>query len=100
MINHIVMFRLKDFAESASKEDNAIKMKSMLEALPSKIKEIVGYEIYSNHKSGERAADLVLISKFASWGDLTKYINEPEHRLCLEFVEKVTADRWFLDFEN
>ena len=33
MIKHIVMWRLKDFAAGASREENAVKLKESLEAL-------------------------------------------------------------------
>ena len=37
MIKHIVMWKFKDFAEGATRQENLLKVKSMLEALPEKI---------------------------------------------------------------
>ena len=39
MIKHIVMWKLKDFAEGGSKLENAKKIKDMLEALKDKIEQ-------------------------------------------------------------
>jgi hypothetical protein len=39
MIKHIVMWRLKEFAEGAAKAENALRMKEILETLPVKIPE-------------------------------------------------------------
>ena len=47
MIKHIVIWKLKEFAEGCSKIENAQKMKKLLEGLQSVIKEIqhIDYEI-------------------------------------------------------
>ena len=45
MVKHIVMFKLKDFAEGANKKENALKIKSSLEGLKSKIKEVKYIEV-------------------------------------------------------
>ena len=37
MIKHVVMWKLKDFAEGCGKQENALKIKTMLEGLRDKI---------------------------------------------------------------
>jgi len=50
MIKHIVMWRLKDFAEGASREENAKKLKETLEGLKDKISEIREVNKFFNTK--------------------------------------------------
>ena len=45
MIKHIVMWKLKDFAEGAGRQENAEKIKSLLEGLKGKIAEIINLEV-------------------------------------------------------
>lgn len=99
MIKHIVIFRLHEFAEGASKADNAIIIKNLLETLPLKIPQIKSYEIGINCKQSERAAELALISSFNNWEDLETYIQHPDHQACAEFILKVRSESRMVDFE-
>ena len=64
MIKHIVMWRLKDFAAGASREENAVKLKESLEALDGVIDEIRAIEVGINFNSSPAAFDVVLYSEF------------------------------------
>ena len=99
MIKHIVMFSLKDFAEGGTKNENGIKVKELLETLPSKIDLIREYEIGLNQRLSERSFDVVLTSAFDSWDDLDTYINHHEHKKAVEFVSKVREDTKVVDYE-
>ena len=99
MIKHIVMFRVKDEAEGATKQENLDKMKVMLEALPSKIKEIKYYEVGLNYNQSERASDIVIISAFDSKETLATYSAHPEHRKVVDFILKVSYESRVVDFE-
>ncbi len=99
MINHYVMFRLLDFAEGATKAENAKKIKDILDALPRKIKEIKFYEIHLNQREAERAADVLLISKFNTWDDLDTYIAHPDHQKAADFIKLVREESKAVDFE-
>jgi hypothetical protein len=67
MIRHIVMFSLLDQAEGASKAENALRIKGMLESLRGRIPEIRALEvgINLNHAPGEW--DLVLVPNSTTW---------------------------------
>ena len=45
MLRHIVMWKLKDFADGKSRSENAQKAKEMLEALSGVVKEIKGIDV-------------------------------------------------------
>ncbi|MBA7595928.1 MAG: Dabb family protein [Calditrichaeota bacterium] len=99
MIKHIVMWRLKEKARGATKEDNAWTMKAHLEALPAVIPEIRRLEVGLNIKDSERAADVVLCSEFDSPEALATYIQHPAHMEVVAFVREVTNETRVVDYE-
>jgi hypothetical protein len=100
MIKHIVMWKLKEFAEGASKSENAGKLKTRLEALPSLIKELKAVEVGINCIPSEAAYDVVWYSEFENKEALFAYQKHPEHqRLISEFLDKVRIDKKVVDYE-
>lgn len=93
------MFRLKGQAEGATNIDNTLKLKRMLEELPSKIDQIKLYEVGINIADSPSASDIVLISGFESVESLNEYRVHPEHVKVLEFVRKVTDEARVVDYE-
>ena len=98
MIKHIVLWKLKDHAEGADKNQNAQKMKSALEALKSKIPQIRHIEIGMNFLPSDAAYDVALYSEFASAQDLEIYQKHPEHLKVADFVGKVREQRAVVDY--
>jgi len=99
MVKHIVMWRLKDFANGASKEENARKLKIYLESLRDKISEIKYIEVGINVNSSEAASDVVLYSEFDSLDTLDAYQKHPEHIKIAGFVNEVRSERRVVDYE-
>ncbi|MGH7909816.1 MAG: Dabb family protein [Thermodesulfobacteriota bacterium] len=99
MIKHIVMWRLKEFADARGKEENAKKLKSHLESLKSKIKEIKHIEVGINIKSSDAASDVVLYSEFDSMDDLEAYQRHPEHMKIVDFVNEIRLERRVVDYQ-
>ncbi|NLM34514.1 MAG: Dabb family protein [Clostridiales bacterium] len=100
MIKHIVMWKLKEFAEGKSKLENAQIIKSDLEALKDKIEQIKYIEVGININESEQAYDVVLYSEFNSMEDLNTYQNHPEHVKVAEFVGKVREARVVTDYDT
>ena len=98
MIKHIVMWKLKDFAEVANKKDNALKIKSSLEGLKSKIKEIRFIEVGISISDAADFYDVVLITEFKDLRDLENYQKHPEHIKVGEFIGKVRLERKVVDY--
>ena len=98
MIKHIVMWKLKDFAEGANKKDNALKIKSSLEGLKSKIKEIRFIEVGISISDAADFYDVVLITAFKDLRDLENYQKHPEHIKVGEFIGKVRLERKVVDY--
>jgi hypothetical protein len=65
MFKHIVVWKLKEFAEGASKEENARKMKVLLEGLKGKIRAIKSLEVGININGYPDSYDVILYSEFA-----------------------------------
>ena len=97
MVKHIVMWKLKDFAEGKSREENIQYIKSMLEALPDIIKEIKFIEVGANIHD-DKTYDAILYSEFDTVEDLGVYQNHPEHKKISEYVGKVREGRIVGDY--
>src|SRR3970282_2743940 len=100
MIKHIVMWRVKEFANGVNKEENARKLKNHLETLKSKIKEIKRIEVGINIKSSDAASDVVLYSEFDSMDDLEAYQRHPEHMKVGGFVKEIRLESRVGDYED
>ena len=99
MIRHIVMWKFKDYAEGATKQENIIKVKTMLEALPEKIDFIREMQVNINVNPKEGMYDAVLISSFDSLEDVNNYRVHPEHKKISSFVSLIRESRASVDYE-
>lgn len=99
MIKHIVMWRLKDFAEGMNKMGNAVKIKELLESLRGKIREIKHIEVGINITGADGSSDVVLYSEFDRTEDLNAYQKHPEHLKIVQFVKEVCEERRVVDYE-
>ena len=98
MLKHIVLFKLKERAEGASKEENARKIKRDLEALAGKIPQLRHMEVGINCIPGEAAYDVAIYAEFADEKDLSIYMKHPEHVKVADFVGKVRESRVVVDY--
>jgi hypothetical protein len=99
MIKHIVMWRLRAFAEDADKTENAVRMKQMLDALPGRIPEIRRLEVGIDIGGTEEAYDIVLCAEFDSPAALDRYQDHEDHLKAAEFIRKIREDRASVDYE-
>lgn len=102
MIRHVVMWKLKDEAEGASKEKNAEKMKLILEGLKTNIDEIknveVGINISEDDDETGSPHDVVLISDFETELDYSMYTRNEHHQKAVKFIDSVIEERHFVDY--
>jgi hypothetical protein len=99
MIKHVVMWKLKKFAEGADKAGNMQRLKDKLLALTSTIPQIVHLEVGINMLGSDAAYDVVLVSAFRNERDLDIYQNHPDHRVVADFVGKVRESRVVVDYQ-
>lgn len=100
MIKHIVMWKLKDFAEGSVKAVNARKIKELLESLKDKIRKIKRIEVGINIVNTDASADVVLYSEFACMEDLNAYQKHPEHAKVVQFIKEVCTERRAVDYKT
>ncbi len=99
MIRHIVMWKLKDEAEGASREKNAEKLKLILEGLKTSIDEIKNVEVgIQINGDSEEALDVVLICDFENELDFKMYTRNPSHKKAVKFIDAVVEKRIFVDY--
>ena len=98
MIKHIVMWKLKNFAEGSSKDENALLVKSKLEGLKKKIKQVKVLEVGFNLNTSSTTYDIVLYAEFETMEDLNRYKTHPEHKKVGDFVSKVRQERKAIDY--
>ncbi|RJG17056.1 Dabb family protein [Massilia cavernae] len=99
MIKHIVMWKLKDFAEGQDKAANAQKMKQMLDACAKLVPGTLRFEVALAQPGLEATYDVVLYSEFDSKQSLDAYADHPEHVAVKPFIGAVRAERQCMDYE-
>jgi hypothetical protein len=98
MINHIVLFKLKDYpAEEKAKVVE--ELKSLLEGLKEKIGEVKYLEVGTNYELDAKSYDIALISHFESLADLDVYRVHPEHLKVVERIKETTSERAAVDYQ-
>lgn len=99
MIKHIVCFKLKEFAEGASRAENARKIKQQLDELAAKVPGIEKLEVGINFVEDPMAYDIGLYCEFATRAALEAYQLHPEHQKIVQFIGKVRDQRVVVDYE-
>jgi|APDOM4702015159_1054818.scaffolds.fasta_scaffold153468_2 quinol monooxygenase YgiN len=99
MLKHIVMWRIDSNAEG-SREQNAARIKDMLESLRGRLDGLIEIEAGINVIPGDDACDLVLVSAFRDRAALQAYLSHPEHLRIGEFVKAVRTERRVVDYET
>lgn len=99
MIRHIVLFKLKDFADKEEKKAKLEEIKTRLESLIHIIPELKKIEVGLNINPAEQW-DIVLTTETESMQDLATYANHPDHvAISRNIIAPVKADRACVDFE-
>lgn len=94
MLVHIVMFQFKE----ENREVNLIRVKEMLEALPSKIESLKSMEVGIDISRSERSFDLVLTSMFEDQAGLNDYVIHPAHQEVVSVIKEVTSLSKVVDY--
>lgn len=94
MLVHIVMFEFK----AENKEANMARVKTMLEALPSKIVTLKSMEVGIDVSHSERSFDMVLISKFDDQAGLDVYAPHSAHQEVVSVIKEVTTLSKVVDY--
>jgi quinol monooxygenase YgiN len=99
MIKHIVMWKLKDFAEGSDRAANAVKMKGKLDACANLVPGTLKFEVALAQPGLEATYDIVLYSEFESKEALDAYADHPTHQAIKPFIGAVRDERQCMDYE-
>ncbi len=99
MIKHIVMWKLKDFAEGADRATNAVKMKQKLDACAHLSAGTLKFEVALAQPGLEATYDVILYSEFANKEALAEYAAHPTHKAIIPFIGAVRDQRQCMDYE-
>lgn len=98
MIKHIVMWKLKDFAEGADRATNAVRMKTRLDACKGIVPGMGTFEVVLAQPGLEATYDVVLYSEFADKAALDAYLEHPTHHALKPFIGAIRDERQCMDY--
>lgn len=98
MIRHIVMWKLKEHAEGATRAENLLKAKALLESVKDCVPGIVGFEVGVAAPGMESNFDLMLNSTFENEAAAHAYHVHPRHVAIKPFMGAVREERACVDF--
>lgn len=98
MIRHIVMWKLKETAEGATRAENARKLKEKLEACREIVPGILRLEVGLAADGLDSTYDAVLVSDFADKSALDAYQVHPTHQAVRQFIGAVHEARACVDY--
>ena len=100
MIQHIVLFKLKEEIQGEAKAALLKEIQTRFEALPEVITELRALSIRPNRNPDEEY-DFVLLAKLDTMRDVTAYANHPAHKaLGAELLKPNTVKRAAVDVWN
>ena len=99
MIKHIVMWKLKDFAEGSDRSANAIRMKQKLDACAKLSPGTLKFEVALAQPGLEATYDVILYSEFESKDALAEYAAHPTHKAIMPFISAVRDERQCMDYQ-
>jgi hypothetical protein len=99
MVVHIVFWRLHDTANGNSKRDNAMEIKSRLEALRSVIPGLRRLDVGIDFAGTDQSSDIALYTEFDSREALDAYQIHPAHQEFAAFLGPLRTERRVVDYE-
>ena len=99
MINHVVLFKLKNYNSESQKQIEISKIEEALLSLSGKIEELKYIEVGVNYDLAAKSFDICLITHFESLDQLDSYRIHPEHLKVAELIGQHAVERAAVDFE-
>ncbi|KMZ11935.1 Stress responsive alpha-beta barrel domain protein Dabb [Candidatus Burkholderia humilis] len=93
------MWKLKEHAEGATREENAQKLKAKLETCRSIVKGQGHFEVGTAQLGFDCTYDVVLVSDFDDKAALDAYQVHPKHQALKDFVAAIRKARQYVDYE-
>jgi len=99
MINHVVLFKLKNYPSESEKQNVIGTIEDGLLGLKDKITELKHIEVGINYELNAKSYDICLISHFENIQQLDAYRIHPEHVKIAELIGQHAVERAAVDFE-
>jgi len=99
MINHVVLFKLKEYGSDSEKQNAINAIEESLLALSGKIDVLKYIEVGVNYEIVSKSYDICLISHFENVEHLDSYRIHPEHLKVGELIKQHVVERAAVDFE-
>ncbi|HCY40056.1 MAG TPA: stress responsive protein [Prolixibacteraceae bacterium] len=99
MINHVVLFKLKNYDSESQKQIEISKIEEALLGLSGKIEELKYIEVGVNYDLAAKSFDICLITHFESLDQLDAYRIHPEHLKVAELIGQHAVERAAVDYE-
>lgn len=99
MIKHIVLWTLKAEAGGRTAEENALEVKSRLEALVGQVPGLLSVEVGIDIGRTDASADIALVSELTDRVALAGYRVHPAHVEAARFISGVRDQRIVVDYE-
>jgi quinol monooxygenase YgiN len=99
VIKHIVMWKLKEGAEGATKAGNALRIKEWLDACRDAVPGILRFEAVVSQDGLESTCDVMLYSEFASREALEAYNAHPLHQRLKMRMAPLRESRHSFDYQ-
>jgi hypothetical protein len=100
MLQHVVMWKMKEEALGMKRPTLALEMKQRLLALVGQIPEIRSFQVGINELPSETAHDVVLVSSFDDMNGLQGYMKNPIHQTVVAFAGEAVAERRAVDYQS
>lgn len=92
------MWKLKETAEGASRAENVVKFKTLLEGCRNIVPGILHLEVGLAGPGLASTYDVVLVSDFADKAALDAYQDHPDHLVVKQFAKAVVETRQCVDY--
>ncbi|TAM02529.1 MAG: Dabb family protein [Paraburkholderia sp.] len=98
VIRHIVMWKLKESAEGATREENLVKFKALLEGCRNLVPGTLHLEVGLAQPGLASTFDIALVSDFTDKAALDAYQDHPDHVVVKKFAGAVSEGRQCVDY--
>ena len=96
MVDHLVLFAVKDEASSEDVED----LLSSLRALRSSVTNVMDLSVGEDFSGRAKGYTHGLFARFRTSDDLRAYLNHPEHLAVVEKLDALTTGRLVVDYDH
>ena len=99
MINHVVLFKLKEYDSESEKQNVISTIEDALLGLLGKIGELKYIEVGINYELASKSHDICLITHFETVEQLEAHHIHPEHLEVVKLIGQHAVGRAVVDFE-